>query len=153
MLPLLIHVHVIPLLDAITENHLCHYVRRDLISTKACYAAQYKFLFWWFWGAWLQSGGQLLSKHLTQLVPNYKVTRENDTLPPVLFHATLWVQSHDPEPLLTMWLSEVTEFPSHHRLQSRIPVSLRRKIWNSRRRPKGFSSTVVNWNCIFPFSF
>lgn len=51
MLPLLIHVHVIPLLDAITENHLCHYVRRDLISTKACYAAQYKFLFWWFWGA------------------------------------------------------------------------------------------------------
>lgn len=32
MLLLLIHAHVIPLLDATTEEQLGHYVRRDLIS-------------------------------------------------------------------------------------------------------------------------
>lgn len=33
MLPSLIYAHVIPLLDATAEKHLCHYVKQDLIST------------------------------------------------------------------------------------------------------------------------
>lgn len=33
MLPLLIYAHVTPLLDAIAEKHLYHYVKQDLIST------------------------------------------------------------------------------------------------------------------------
>lgn len=46
----------------------------------------------------LQSGGQLLSKHLTHWIPNYKVTEGNDTLQLVPFLATLWAQSCGPAP-------------------------------------------------------
>jgi hypothetical protein len=151
VLPSLIYARVIPLLDATTEKHLCHYVRRDLISTlvKTCYAAQYWFLFPWFWGACLQSGGQLLSKHWTQLTPNYKVTKENHTPQPVPFPSTLCTRSRGPQPPLTMAVRG-----SLHSFQSRTSLFCRREIWNSqRRRPKGFSSTIVNWNCVFPFSF
>lgn len=53
-----------------------------LPCSKIRYAAQCKFLFSWFWGACLWSGGQLLSKYLTQLTPNYKVAKEK-------WHATM----------------------------------------------------------------
>lgn len=123
-----------------------------LPCSKTCSAAQYKFLFSWFWGTCLQSGGQSLSKHLTQLTPNYKITKENDPLQPVPFLATLWAHSHGPDPLLTTWLSEVTEFPSHHYCKEDTPLS-EKKDWEQPKKTQGFSSTTVTWNCIFSFSF
>lgn len=98
----------------------------------------------------LQSVGQLLSQHLTQLIPNYKVTKENDTL-----QLASPLSCHPVSSMAGSWATVDHMAVRGYRICFPPPlsVSLRRKISNSQRRPKGFSSTTVNWNCIFSFSF
>lgn len=98
------------------------------------------------WGACLQCRGQLLSKHLTQLTPNYKVTKENDMLRLGLFLVTVWAQAW-PEPHLTTWLSGYRiSFPTY-------TSPWEGRFATAKEDPRVFSSTTADWNCILSFSF
>ena len=99
------------------------------------------------WGACLQSRGQLLSKHLTQLTPNYKVTKENDMLLLGLFLVTLWAQSWPWTALDHMAVRGYRiSFPTY-------TSPWEGRFGTAKEDPRVFSSTTADWNCILSFSF
>lgn len=139
---------------SLKEKHLCHYVRWDLISTLfwVCCAAQYMFIFL-VWGACFNSRNRLLSKHLTQLTPKYKVTKIkwSATTGPLPCHlvstvrALNWGYPHGCQRLQN-FLPTITPKTGLH-------LSLRGRFGTAKEDPRSFSAWQQTEIVYFPFLF